>query len=417
MSTSNNNGGSDTADKLDIPKNFTLQDTGLFKIIDDSYMIKKQQLKIESYFKENSSKSGKIRLSKRGTGTYHSDPHFPVVDAYFNSKYDIWWSDKIDPTFKKDVQTQEEFENPKAFKNVFGIGEPNWKPNNKNSRAITEINYNKDGTDSTAGFILEKNGIYYLGITKTIGGNYDTSKAGLDTDKGKMETYFSENNTPIIESPKPIFLIAKIDENFVEQVSTFIKNIKKIKDYLIDHDLPKIDKSFQTIEPTYYFDEQYEKESMRGVAELENLKYSKTDLDQEIERIVAEIESNPKKHDVVTSRYGRSTKLSDLLKIKFKHTCQVCEKTTFKNKANHFYTESHHIVPLSMSPKSREDTPENILIVCANCHRKFDKGNEDTLIETYEELQKKHLLSTSLLEKLKECNAISQIMYNKLILK
>ena len=380
---------------MNLPKKFTLDGTGEFEIIKKPETIKEQNEKIKNYLKENSSKSGKIRLSRRGSGPYHSDPYFPVVDAYFNSKYNMWWSDKIDPIFKKDVQTEEEFKNPKAFKNIFGIGEPNWKPSKKNSQAITEINFNKDGSHSTAGFILKNNGMYYLGITKTIGGNYNTSKAGLDSDKGKIERYFLENNTPIIKSPKPIFLIAKIDKNFVEQVSVFIKNIKKIKDYLIDNDSPKKN---ETLEPTFYFDEEYEKGSMERIMMLEKLKFSETDLEQEIKKITLETKFNPQKQDITTTRIDRNKKLSDLLKIKFKHTCQVCEKTTFKNKAGHFYTESHHIVPLSISSEYAEDKPENILIVCANCHRKFDKGNEGTLIETYDKLLKKHLISNETLK-------------------
>ena len=41
-----------------LPKNFTLEDTGVFKIINDSKIIKEQQSKIENYFKKSSSKSG-----------------------------------------------------------------------------------------------------------------------------------------------------------------------------------------------------------------------------------------------------------------------------------------------------------------------------------------------------------------------
>ena len=214
-----------------LPEYFTLEYPEPFKIIDDPNVIKTQQLKIENYFKTYSTKNGKIRLSHRGKGTFHSDKYFPVVDAYYDSKYDIWWSDKIDATYKPEIhKTIDEFENPKHFKNVLGMGEPQWKPTEKNSKSILEINFNKDGTSTTHGYILEKNGDYYLGIDKTIGGNYDSYQGKLGENKGEIEEYFLQFNKPVIQKPKPIFLIAEINEKFIQGLSEFVRNIKIIKD-------------------------------------------------------------------------------------------------------------------------------------------------------------------------------------------
>ena len=98
------------------------------------------------------------------------------------------------------------------------------------------------------------------------------------------------------------------------------------------------------------------------------------------------------------------------MKIKRNHTCQVCEILTFKNKnGDYHYTESHHIIPRALDGP---DIPSNILIVCANCHRKFDSGDESTLLETYWILKQKNILEN--FDSLIEHNAISENLFNEL---
>jgi len=392
-----------------LPTEFTLELPGTFKIIDNPNIIKTQQSKIENYFKENSSKSGKIRLSQKSLTSHHSDDWKPVVEAHFNSEHDIWWSNRIDPDYKPNIQTKQEFEQQKiVFKNVLGIAEPYWHPHRKNAKAILEINYNKDGSHEKPGYILEQNNKYYFGMNKKIGGNYDSSKGTINEYDGKIQNYFLNNNNPVIKDPKHIFLIAEINENFIETLSKFVKNIKKIKDHM---DRVPVSYHRQNIKSTYVFDEKYEEKSTEQLKELKKLKYSETSLNQEIDSIDSKIKSIPKKQDISTSGYDRDNKLTNLLKIKFKHTCQVCKETTFKNKDDDFYTESHHIVPLG---SGGEDKSKNILIVCANCHRKFHSADDETLIETYNELHKELLLSSSMLEKLYESKCISKKMFEKL---
>ena len=245
-------------------------------------------------------------------------------------------------------------------------------------------------------------------MNKKIGGNYDSNKGKIDMYEGRIQNYFLNNNNPVIKDPEHIFLIAEINENFIETLSKFVKNIKKIKDNL---EIVPVSYNRQNIKPTYVFDEKYEEKSTEQLKELKKLKYSETSLNQEINSIDLRIKSIPKKQNISTSGYVRDPKLASLLKIKFKHTCQVCNETTFKNKDDDFYTESHHIVPLELGG---EDKSTNILIVCANCHRKFHSADEETLIETYNELHKELLLSSSILEKLYESKCISKKMFEKL---
>jgi hypothetical protein len=107
---------------------------------------------------------------------------------------------------------------------------------------------------------------------------------------------------------------------------------------------------------------------------------------------------------------SRNPELASRMKIKRNHTCQVCEIPTFKNKnGDYHYTESHHIIPRALGGP---DIPSNILIVCANCHRKFDSGNDLTLLETYRILKRKNILEN--FDFLRKCDAISENLFNKL---
>jgi len=107
---------------------------------------------------------------------------------------------------------------------------------------------------------------------------------------------------------------------------------------------------------------------------------------------------------------SRNPELASRMKIRHNHTCQVCGIPTFKNKnGNYHYTESHHIIPRALGGP---DIPSNILIVCANCHRKFDSGDDSTLLETYRILKQKNIVEN--FDSLREYDAISENLFNKL---
>jgi predicted restriction endonuclease len=107
---------------------------------------------------------------------------------------------------------------------------------------------------------------------------------------------------------------------------------------------------------------------------------------------------------------SRNPELASRMKIKCNHTCQICETITFKNKnGDYYYTESHHIIPRALGGP---DKPTNILIVCANCHRKFDSGDESTLLETYKILKQKKIIED--FDALKQFKAISEKLFDQL---
>jgi hypothetical protein len=70
-----------------------------------------------------------------------------------------------------------------------------------------------------------------------------------------------------------------------------------------------------------------------------------------------------------TTAYVRDAAVAEHSKRLAKGLCDLCEMPApFKNKQNAAYLECHHIVWLA---KSGEDTVENTVALCPNCHRKM----------------------------------------------
>jgi predicted HNH restriction endonuclease len=106
----------------------------------------------------------------------------------------------------------------------------------------------------------------------------------------------------------------------------------------------------------------------------------------------------------------RDAELSAAMKRKAKHLCQICEQPSFQGKDGYNFTESHHIIPRG---KGGADDPRNILILCPNCHRKFDSGNKETQVEAYKTIRAKNLFSD--LAVLKEVGQITNEIYNEIM--
>jgi 5-methylcytosine-specific restriction enzyme A len=68
--------------------------------------------------------------------------------------------------------------------------------------------------------------------------------------------------------------------------------------------------------------------------------------------------------------------------------CQLCGKPApFKDKGGDPYLESHHIKWLS---KGGEDSPENVVALCPNCHRKMHEVNDPNDVKKLQEKAKDH---------------------------
>jgi predicted restriction endonuclease len=88
--------------------------------------------------------------------------------------------------------------------------------------------------------------------------------------------------------------------------------------------------------------------------------------------------------EVNGKRIKRKTILVAFVKERDNHTCKACG-FTFKKKDGESYVEVAHIKPLS---EGGPDDPENMVALCANCHKKLDKGDEKARNEVIEALRK-----------------------------
>lgn len=79
--------------------------------------------------------------------------------------------------------------------------------------------------------------------------------------------------------------------------------------------------------------------------------------------------AEPSRSEQTTYRVLRDTDLARKLKLMHKNKCQICSLTLSVKGST--YSEAHHIIPLG-TPHNGPDTPENIIVVCPNCHVQLD---------------------------------------------
>ncbi|MFP7736840.1 HNH endonuclease [Priestia aryabhattai] len=82
---------------------------------------------------------------------------------------------------------------------------------------------------------------------------------------------------------------------------------------------------------------------------------------------------------VVTKGYERDVYVSEYAKRRANGVCQLCEEPAlFHTKKGEPYLETHHIEWLS---KGGEDTTENTVALCPNCHRRMHSLNAKKDVE------------------------------------
>ncbi|MCK8816747.1 HNH endonuclease [Natroniella sulfidigena] len=103
--------------------------------------------------------------------------------------------------------------------------------------------------------------------------------------------------------------------------------------------------------------------------EKKRKKKAKKTEDEVLKRRAINTNKKPGTREVTSSSYVRDPYVSEYAKRRAKGYCQLCEKEApFKNKAGEPYLETHHIEWLS---KGGEDSIENTVALCPNCHRKM----------------------------------------------
>ncbi|WP_080127743.1 MULTISPECIES: YDG/SRA domain-containing protein [unclassified Actinoplanes] len=81
--------------------------------------------------------------------------------------------------------------------------------------------------------------------------------------------------------------------------------------------------------------------------------------------------TNPGRRATTSERIIRNVALANATKALHNHTCQVCDTRLLIQGRG--YAEGAHIRPLG-EPHNGNDTPDNMLCLCPNCHVLFDNG-------------------------------------------
>ena len=113
---------------------------------------------------------------------------------------------------------------------------------------------------------------------------------------------------------------------------------------------------------------------------------SKPEVLAELDKIYAgfNIEHEAAKQSIkVGLRYERDEKLVRKAKQENRSNCVLCQSPFFRTRSGTFYCEVAHIQPLA---HKGADSIENILVVCANCHKELDLGGETRI-----EVESRHL--------------------------
>lgn len=92
-------------------------------------------------------------------------------------------------------------------------------------------------------------------------------------------------------------------------------------------------------------------------------------IDMQIEKGFLEDVDIPENEsiEILNNKVKRYQKLVKLLKQKYNYKCQLCGYSFRMDNGNN-YCEAHHIKMLS---KDGSQSPENVIILCANHHRMF----------------------------------------------
>jgi 5-methylcytosine-specific restriction enzyme A len=108
--------------------------------------------------------------------------------------------------------------------------------------------------------------------------------------------------------------------------------------------------------------------------------------DEELETKARYAPKKPGSRKVSASGYDRNAYVTEYAKRRANGICQLCDKPApFVDKKGKPYLETHHIIWLS---KGGEDTIENTIAICPNCHRKMHALN---LPEDVSKLQQRAL--------------------------
>lgn len=100
---------------------------------------------------------------------------------------------------------------------------------------------------------------------------------------------------------------------------------------------------------------------------------------EELQALAAKGRKTATRYQQKSTSYERNIWVAELAKRLAKGQCQLCLKPApFKNTKGEPYLETHHIVWLS---KDGDDTPDNTVALCPNCHKKMHIVDDTSDVE------------------------------------
>lgn len=120
--------------------------------------------------------------------------------------------------------------------------------------------------------------------------------------------------------------------------------------------------------------------------EQRKLARTKDELEREAQKLSALIAKRGPKRALLVARsakgYERFKGIVTLLKMIYDTECQVCGTRNFETDSG-VYSEVHHLISWSTS---HDDTRENLVVLCANCHKRFHHAKVAERIRMYKQL-------------------------------
>lgn len=355
-----------------------------FHILEGKKQISKIQKQFESILKSHSIFDKKIKVGMPGGSN--------TIHAYWLKNYGFWWGywDRVTDHM-----------------NIFGVGEPEWESSG-GINMDCQVNIQKSPDNwCYSGAFVKRNGITYLAHSGRLGG----SRGGtIKIFRKKLSKQFRWYDVVGTNTNKELVIIGNIDENnFLDKLSFFIRECLRIKEgkppSLANKKLNSRNKSMNN-PISRKNDDEFDSDEDGYTKKI------KTTTKSENDKWLRHYEEKPTQNikSTQSNSYSRNPELSAHMKKKHSHTCQLCNKQTFLGKTGNFYTESHHVIPRS---KKGSDMPYNILILCPTCHKIFDKGITDVLINAYRKIKRNHLFSD--FEGLLKAKEITKSMYQKIL--
>ncbi|MGH9876936.1 MAG: HNH endonuclease [Nitrososphaera sp.] len=182
------------------------------------------------------------------------------------------------------------------------------------------------------------------------------------------------------------------------------ETVGKIKKLLSDFTGKPYGDMFEELKKQQVAEEQVQEDRLSG--------FSREEREKQMERYRGNDDLSDDKPAIraTVAVYQRDANLSALKKTEAGFLCQVCKQPTFESDNGKNFVETHHVLPRGMKGS---DDPRNIIVVCPNCHSKFDFGSEKVKIGAYRTLRRKGLFTR--FDLLRERGMISQRIYDEIM--